>query len=74
MTLCLLLQVVLYSILREMGHDGFLQHCEKVANFYKGKSEACLAAANKHLSGIVFIVLHHLIASSQNIFFCTGVS
>ncbi|XP_041358468.1 kynurenine/alpha-aminoadipate aminotransferase, mitochondrial-like [Gigantopelta aegis] len=45
-------QVVLFSVLQEMGHDGFLQHCDKVADFYKRQRDACLAMANKHLSGL----------------------
>ncbi|XP_041360154.1 kynurenine/alpha-aminoadipate aminotransferase, mitochondrial-like [Gigantopelta aegis] len=45
-------QVALFTILQEMGHTGFLQHCDKVADFYKRQRDACLAAANKHLSGL----------------------
>ncbi|KAK3602728.1 hypothetical protein CHS0354_017170 [Potamilus streckersoni] len=45
-------QVILLAILKRMGHDGYLQHCETLADFYKRRRDLCIKAAEKHLNGL----------------------
>lgn len=35
------------------GITGFLEHCEKVTDFYKGQRDCFIKAAKKHLDGLV---------------------
>lgn len=37
-----------------MGLEGFKKHALKVADFYRRQSEACVAAAEKHLTGKIY--------------------
>lgn len=45
-------QMTLSMILNDWGLDGFLAHADKTTDFYKNKSEQCLRAAKKHLTGL----------------------
>lgn len=45
-------QVVMLQTLEKWGHDGFLDHTEKITDFYKQRREQCLKAIEKHLTGI----------------------
>ena len=47
----LLLQVALLLVLQHWGYDGFAQHAENVAEFYRMKKDECLKAVEKHLTG-----------------------
>lgn len=39
----------------QWGHDGFLQHADRVASFYLNQREVMLQSAEKHLSGLLII-------------------
>ena len=45
-------QVIVYKLLEAWGHDGLLNHCKEVADFYKGQRDMFEAAAKKHLTGV----------------------
>ncbi|XP_048758464.1 kynurenine/alpha-aminoadipate aminotransferase, mitochondrial-like isoform X1 [Ostrea edulis] len=45
-------QMILFKVLENWGLDGFLRHAENTAEFYKTKRDQCLAAMEKHLSGL----------------------
>ncbi|PVD23050.1 hypothetical protein C0Q70_16312 [Pomacea canaliculata] len=45
-------QVCIHTVLESMGLEGFKNHALKVADFYRRQSEACVAAAEKHLTGL----------------------
>jgi len=45
-------QAILYRFFTEYGHDGYLKHCESVAEFYQNRCEAMLQAAGRHLTGL----------------------
>ncbi|KAI1338798.1 PLP-dependent transferase [Xylariaceae sp. FL0016] len=44
-------QLLALSLFRHWGHSGFLRHCARAANFYKGQRDAFAKAAEKHLKG-----------------------
>ncbi|ESP03599.1 hypothetical protein LOTGIDRAFT_224237 [Lottia gigantea] len=46
-------QVLMFKVLENMGLEGFKDHVKTVANFYKSQRDACIKAANKHLTGLV---------------------
>jgi len=41
----------------QWGHDGFLQHADRVASFYLNQREVMLQSAEKHLSGLYYLLL-----------------
>lgn len=45
-------QVALLLVLQHWGYDGFAQHAENVAEFYRMKKDECLKAVEKHLTGL----------------------
>ncbi|XP_068131337.1 kynurenine/alpha-aminoadipate aminotransferase, mitochondrial-like [Hyperolius riggenbachi] len=45
-------QVMLFQLLQKWGMKGFLEHIDRVVNFYKMQRDAMLASADKHLSGL----------------------
>ncbi|KAJ3297136.1 hypothetical protein HK104_000792 [Borealophlyctis nickersoniae] len=44
-------QMLVYSLLRKWGVNGFLAHTDKVAKFYLSKRDAFLGSANRQLNG-----------------------
>jgi len=46
-------QVVTTSLLDQWGHQGFLKHIAEVEDFYKGRRDKMVTAADKHLQGLV---------------------
>lgn len=45
-------QVLIAELFNLWGLDGFLQHVKEVRQFYRGKRDAILQAAEKHLTGL----------------------
>ena len=45
-------------VLDHWKYDGFEQHVEKVSDFYRTKKDQCLAAVEKHMTGIVQVCLN----------------
>ena len=45
-------QILVYSLLKEWGVDGFLQHTEKVCRFYKERRDLFIGYVNNHLNGV----------------------
>jgi hypothetical protein len=46
-------QVCLLSVLTSMGVEGLKNHAINVADFYRKQRDACIAAAEKHLTGTI---------------------
>lgn len=44
-------QVLALALLRHWGHEGFLSHVSRVADFYRHKRDVFVAAAERHLTG-----------------------
>ncbi|KAK3936081.1 hypothetical protein QBC46DRAFT_396005 [Diplogelasinospora grovesii] len=44
-------QVLALALLRHWGHEGFLTHASKAADFYRRKRDVFVAAAERHLRG-----------------------
>ena len=49
----LLSQVVTSSLLDQWGLEGFHSHVSEVEDFYRKRRDAMVAAADKHLTGLV---------------------
>ncbi|XP_076463202.1 kynurenine/alpha-aminoadipate aminotransferase, mitochondrial-like [Babylonia areolata] len=47
-----LAQACLLAVLESMGLEGFRRHALAVADFYQKQRDACIAAAEKHLTGL----------------------
>ncbi|XP_042324660.1 kynurenine/alpha-aminoadipate aminotransferase, mitochondrial-like isoform X2 [Sceloporus undulatus] len=45
-------QVLLVQLFKKWGHTGFLQHADRVSEFYKSQRDLMLAAADKWLTGL----------------------
>jgi len=45
-------QMMILSFLRHHGHAGFLQHVDRVTDFYRSQKEKAVTAANEHLQGV----------------------
>ncbi len=43
--------MIIYKLLEQWGLDGFLDHTEKVSDFYEQRRDVMLAAAKEHLTG-----------------------
>jgi len=46
-------QVVTVALMDQWGHQGFLDHVSEVERFYKARRDLMVAAADKHLTGLV---------------------
>jgi len=44
-------QVLVMELLNSWGTDGFLNHVDKIENFYKERRDKMICAADKHLNG-----------------------
>jgi kynurenine/2-aminoadipate aminotransferase len=44
-------QIVVYKVLQLLGTDGFYEHCQKVAQFYKDRCDYFVSCLEKHLKG-----------------------
>ena len=44
-------QMCLLAVLEKMGIEGLKQHAITVADFYRSQRDACISAAEKHLTG-----------------------
>ena len=44
-------------VLDHWKYDGFEKHVEKVSDFYRARKDQCLAAVEKHMTGIVQVLL-----------------
>ena len=44
-------QTCVLAVLESMGQEGLRRHAYTVANFYRKQRDACIAAAEKHLTG-----------------------
>lgn len=44
--------MMVLELLEYWGNDGFLKHCQNVAEFYRSKRDMFEAAAKKHLDGV----------------------
>ena len=51
--------MIIYKLLDKWGIDGFLDHSDKVTDFYKQRRDVMLAAANKHMTGRVTAYVTH---------------
>ncbi|KAK7088516.1 kynurenine/alpha-aminoadipate aminotransferase, mitochondrial-like [Littorina saxatilis] len=47
-----LAQTCILSVLESMGQDGLRKHAHTVADFYLKQRDACIAAVEKHLTGL----------------------
>jgi len=47
-----LTQAVALALLEHWGQQGLLEHCQRVADFYKQRKDVFEAAAKKHLTGL----------------------
>jgi len=45
-------QMMILSFLRQHGHHGFLQHVDRVTDFYRSQRDLAVAAAQAHLQGL----------------------
>jgi len=45
------IQVMVMELLRQWGHSGFMDHVAKVEEFYRGRRDRMMQAAEKHLTG-----------------------
>ncbi|XP_072040491.1 kynurenine/alpha-aminoadipate aminotransferase, mitochondrial-like [Amphiura filiformis] len=45
-------QMIVYKLLEHWGLEEFLRHTEEVSDFYQGRKDVLLAAANEHLQGL----------------------
>jgi kynurenine/2-aminoadipate aminotransferase len=45
--------VITASLLEQWGLEGFLSHIGEVEHFYRGRRDRMVAAAEKHLGGLV---------------------
>ena len=45
-------QVMVYALLEKWGIQGFLDHVDRVSEFYKSKKDAFIQSAEKHLTGL----------------------
>jgi len=45
-------QMMVLSFLQKIGIDGFLNHVDQVAEFYRTQKDAAMHSANQHLSGV----------------------
>ena len=47
-----LAQVLAYAVLSRWGYDGFFQHTDRVAEFYREKRDVFERAMHRHLDGL----------------------
>ncbi|XP_077333331.1 kynurenine/alpha-aminoadipate aminotransferase, mitochondrial isoform X1 [Lithobates pipiens] len=45
-------QIITYQLLQKWGVEGFLEHIDRVIQFYKSQKDAMLASADKWLTGL----------------------
>ncbi|XP_033739205.1 kynurenine/alpha-aminoadipate aminotransferase, mitochondrial-like [Pecten maximus] len=45
-------QMLILSVLKKWGHEGFLTRMEDLRNLYREKSQQCIVHLNKHLRGL----------------------
>ncbi|KAI9315506.1 pyridoxal phosphate-dependent transferase [Dichotomocladium elegans] len=45
-------QLMAYGLLEKWGHDGFLRHTRKVADFYREKRDQFVVCLDRHLKGL----------------------
>lgn len=45
-------QVALLLVLQHWGYEGFEKHVENVSEFYRRRKDLCLAAVEKHMTGL----------------------
>jgi len=45
-------QMMILSFLQQHGHHGFLEHVDRVTDFYRSQKEKAVSAANTHLHGL----------------------
>ncbi|XP_071119658.1 kynurenine/alpha-aminoadipate aminotransferase, mitochondrial-like [Haliotis cracherodii] len=48
----ILAETMIWKVLQNMGHDGYMEHGWRVANFYHQRSQRALRTADKHLKGL----------------------
>lgn len=46
-------QIMLYSVLKDWGRDGFVKHVKNVQKFYTERRDCIVSSVEKHLKGLV---------------------
>ena len=43
--------MILMKLLEKWGLDGYIEHCERLAEFYEKRRIQCMEIVDKHLKG-----------------------